>query len=814
MATILIIDDEEIIRERLRKLLELDNYSVCTASNAETGLSVFDREKPDIVLLDIKMPGTDGIEVLKRIRTNESGCEVIMITGHGGVDSAIQALKAGAFSYIQKPIEYDELEIEIKKAIEKISMRKKLAESVAALKASELKYRSLVENLQEGIWSIDGDYCTSFVNSKLCDLLGYEMREMPGKPISAFTDETEYARLLALFENADDTLPRSPDIMLRRRDGSAIYTNIGASPLIDTEGIKTGYLLAVQDITDRKKAEFEMKKAMEAAESASRVKSEFLANMSHEIRTPLNAIIGFSELLKDDVTDKATGNNYLEAIIEGARCLLTLINDILDISKIEAEQIELESIEFDLHYLSRNVCSMIYPKLDRHAVFLRFFYEEVLNKTFKGDPTRLRQILLNLLSNASKFTEKGEIILSIRRGNGKAAPPPRDAVSGEMPASSPQNGKDKPGLIPIEISVKDTGIGIPLEKQREIFESFKQADSSTTRKYGGTGLGLSIVRALVGKMGGTIRLDSEPGNGSEFIVSVKLEEVPHPKKARIIPLHDEELAGKNILIIDNNEKSDAILSAYCGEAGMNIIKHSRSGIEAISWLKSAGTLPEVILSDIMLPDISGYDIASRIKGDTRLASIKLVAITSDATPGATKKAGESGFDAYLPKPVLKKDLLELIKTTLGDKSGDGGLVTRHTYREISFDDLDVLVVEDKKLNRKFMRIVLEKLGCRVDVASNGKEAIRMIKKREYDLCFMDVQMPEMGGIEVTEIIRKGLDKSLPIIALTAAALKEDRERCIAAGMNDYLAKPVEIRILKEKIARWRRKKKKAERPFS
>jgi len=788
MNTILIIDDDLIIRERLKKLLELDNYTVFTAENGQKGLVLYQEKKPEILLVDIKMPGLDGIDVLKHIKETPYKSEVIMITGHGGVDTAIDALKAGAYGYIQKPIEYDELLIEIKQAISKISMERQLSESVKALGESEKKYRTLVENLHEGIWSIDVDEKTYFVNDRMAEMLGYMPNEMINKPITNFISSEDEIRLYKKhLSDRKNNIESQYDFTFCKKDDSLIFTSIETSPLFDENKKYIGALHAVQDITYRKIAEIELKRAKEEAESANKVKSAFFANISHEIRTPLNAIIGFTELLRQNEICSTEKMQYLDTIKASAQCLLALINDILDISKIEAQQINLEIIEFDLQYLSQNVTFMLCPKLKEKNITTSYYYDDTLPKWYKGDPTRIRQILLNVLSNAVKFTEKGEISLSI-------TPVPENTDF----YKNTKNDK----IHAIQISVKDTGIGIPKDKQKIIFEAFRQVDSSTTRKYGGTGLGLSIVNALVEKMGGKIILKSKAGKGSEFKILLKLEEIESLGVKSITPIRDEELVGKKVVIIDDNCASQHILNTFCEEVGMKVLYHTYSANDALLWLKKSKNLPDIILSDIMMPEMDGYDLARCIKKDPNIAHIHLIAVTSDVRPGITKQIEESGFTAYFPKPVIKEDLLGIIKTTLGDTRKKKNIITRHTYKELSFKKLNVLVVDDKPINQKLIKLHLEKLGCKVDLASCGKEALNKIKENEYNLCLMDIYMPEMGGIEVTKIIRKEINSNIPIIALTAASSTDDKDNCLAAGMNDFLLKPLNVKQLYEKLSKW------------
>jgi signal transduction histidine kinase/DNA-binding response OmpR family regulator len=548
------------------------------------------------------------------------------------------------------------------------------------------------------------------------------------------------------------------------------------------ELMKTNELLN-EEISERKHAERLLLESKKQAEAANKIKSAFLANMSHEIRTPLNAITGFSELMENTSLDYVQ-KDYVSVIRESGKILLALINDILDLSKIEAGEMHLEHIDFDLEYLIRSVIKINSPKLEGKQVELFCNIDEHMPKDFRGDPTRVRQILINLLSNAIKFTEQGSITISVY---------PKDR---DVP-------KDK--LRNLEFSVRDTGIGIPPEKHESIFAAFEQADTSTTRKYGGTGLGLTICKGFVEMMGGSIRVVSEPGKGSEFIFSLRLEEVSPIVSKDIAPVKIEELKEKKVLIVDDSESARRVIEDYCLDIGMDVLFKAPSANVAWEWLLNQTALPDIIISDIVMQGMSGYDFARSVREDERLKNIRMISVTTDIRPGAAKKAQMAGFDAYLPKPVIRSDFIRIVQTTLGDKrqnKENEQIVTRHMAEELACKGFRILVVEDNAVNQKLLQIVLKNLGCETDFASNGQIAVEKVRTGRFDLVLMDLQMPVMGGCEATRIIRAEISKTLPVIALTAAAMKEDEENSLAAGMNDYVTKPVELHKLKEKIIQW------------
>jgi len=540
-----------------------------------------------------------------------------------------------------------------------------------------------------------------------------------------------------------------------------------------------------EEINERKKIETALIAAKKQAESALEAKGQFLANMSHEIRTPLNAIIGFTRLLKETRLDEMQ-QDYLVTMQMSGNMLLSLINDILDFSKVQEKKYSLESIEFDFMYLIESIFSMIRSKMVGSAVDVLYRMESG-PRYFKGDPTRIRQVLINIIGNALKFTEKGEVFTTI-------GPAPEDTM-----------GEGEPGMMRIiRISIRDTGIGIPESKKEAIFEAFTQADASTTRKYGGTGLGLSITKAFVEKMGGRIWVESSEGKGSEFIFTLKLEQAKPIINKEIEPVSHDALNGKRVLIVDDNINAGEIFSEFCTTAKMEVMLVARSGEEALQYLAGATMMPDIIISDMMMPEMDGYGFIEMIRQNDKLKNLKIIAATSEAIPGQSMNARIKGFDGYLSKPILRKEMINVIRTVLGDKRKDkSNIVTRHMAEEISYKGLKVMVVEDNPINMKLMDTLLSKYGIIIDKAGNGKEAVEILRKdNPYDIIFMDMQMPEMNGIDATKIIRKEICKDTPVIALSAAVLKEDRKNATEAGMNDFLEKPVNIEKLKEVLKKY------------
>jgi two-component system, sensor histidine kinase and response regulator len=658
-----------------------------------------------------------------------------------------------------------------------------------ALRQSEERYRLVARATDETIWDSDILADEQTWNGAVQTMFGYPPEQ---KTSTAWWEEHihpgDRERILA---SVDDVLEGggevwSEEYRCRRADGAYSTVVDRAYVARDAEGRPVRMIGSMSDITGRKQYERELRVAREEAERANRAKSEFLANMSHEIRTPMNGILGMTELLLDTPLDEEQ-REFAQTVRLSGQNLMMIINDILDFSKIEAGAMRLETIDLDLRSTVEDVSVLLGGRAQDKGLELASLVEPDVPEALRGDPGRLRQILTNLLGNAIKFTDEGEVVVRVELLD------------------------EDEGTATVRFEVSDTGIGMSPEQQRRLFLAFTQADASTTRRYGGTGLGLAISKQLVNLMGGEMRVESEPGSGSTFSFAVTFGK--QADEAGAARAATADLVGRRVIVVDDNRTNRTILERQLSSWGV-LTTSVEGGEEALEELRSSEEPYDLAVLDMQMPGMNGMELAGRIKADPALSPIRLVLLTSMGR--RVEEDGRSGIEVCLAKPVRQSELYDALVTAMsGTALGERRPVTIGGPRRQKALTRRVLVAEDNPVNQKVARRMLENLGYRVDVVADGGEALEALAGTAYGAVLMDVQMPEMDGYRATRRIREREDRSgrrnmmmglrrhrTPIIAMTANAMQGDRQRALEAGMDDYVSKPVSREELGAVLGRW------------
>jgi PAS domain S-box-containing protein len=830
---ILVVGDSATQAESLRRTLTHHGYAVTIAEHGARALAIVHERPPTLILSDIAMPVMDGYAMCHAIKSDPAlqHIPIILLTALSDPEEIIRGLHAKADNYLTKPYDETTLVARIEHLLANQDLRKdttlqfgvelffagkkhlinsgrrqildlllstfedavqqnrELVKRTQALRASDESYRALLENTYSGFYRATSDGRFLEVNPAYVKMLGYDSREelLPVEiPSTLYRSTTEYeafrTHLLAAGAVEDYTE------RLRRKDGNEIIVEANVRVVKDLEGAVRYFEGFVHDITERKQAKSDIQQAKTAAEAASQAKSQFLANMSHDIRTPMNGILGMVELaLETELT--AEQREYLSVVKGSADSLLRLLNDLLDFAQIDARKLDLEPVEFHL----RDTISVAMKTLAMRA------YSKDLELACRitpdvpdfvvGDPSRLRQVLANLVDNAIKFTERGEVVVEVEKTL-------CEGVTGDDIQSD---------TVSLHFSVRDTGIGIPAEQQRVIFEPFTQADSSTTRQYGGTGLGLALSSQLATLMGGRLWVDSRPGEGSTFHLLIRFghgrDRGAATIPAELIPWHNAP-----ILIVDDNATNRSILTETLSHWHLRptAVDGGRAALAALAQAQRAGKSYGLTLVDALMPDMDGLALVERLGYFSSVSGATIMMLTPARQQGDIARCQALGVAAWVTKPIAESSLLDAITTAL-DRSRSTAerppwparpLVVMHQPR------LHILLAEDNAVNQKLAVRLLEKRGHTLVVASTGKEALAAWKNERFDLILMDVQMPEMDGFEVTAAIRQAerlTGVHIPIVAMTAHAMSGDRQRCLEAGMDGYIPKPIQAQTVFEVI---------------
>jgi PAS domain S-box-containing protein len=755
----------------LRAALEPLGYDIVEAESGVAALRCVTAQDFAVILLDIRMPDMDGFETAAHIRKRRQSemTPIIFITAHARTEVLNSDLYVqGAVDVMFPPVPPVELRAKVSVFANLFIRAEGLAQQARDVQAYADQLKFVTDATPMGMFHVDAQKRYVYANPGWAKIVGIPCDQAIGQP---WDNNLELERLAGPAYELEDGAPIQGELgqrfQLRTPEGVSRTVLVTSKAIPDGDGGIAGWVGTIADISADAWVEAAMADARDKATEASRLKSNFLANMSHEIRTPMNGVIGMTELLLETDLD-ARQRDYVDTVRISGEALITIINDILDFSKVEAGMLEIESIPFSLRDVVGNVIDLLAGSVHAKGLELIAAIDAVAPSVVCGDPGRVRQVLTNLIGNAVKFTPSGEVVVRV---------------------GAEQDGED----TIIRFDVSDTGEGIAPDKLESIFAPFVQADTSDSRKYGGTGLGLAISSQLVSIMGGSCGVSSTLGEGSNFWFTIRVSPVHGGTAAAPV---DAGLSGVTVLVVDDSAASGLVLSEYLTNWGM-VVTTASSGEAALAALRdhvTGGQPFALAVVDHSMPDTSGRELAAAI-GDEPAIRTPLVLMTRLGLDAGHGDVASSGVRATLSKPVHPDDLLACVRTALGLADPDG-LADQPTDEALPSTDRSrmgrVLLAEDNAINQKVAVAMLSGAGYRVDTVSNGAEAVTAAAIRPYDLILMDCQMPELNGYEATAAIRasEGSGRHIPIIAMTAGARQEDRERCLAEGMDSYLAKPI------------------------
>jgi PAS domain S-box-containing protein len=774
---ILIVNDASAQRTALRAVLAPLGCDIVEADSGLEALRCVMAQDFAVILLDVRMPDMDGFETaaLIRQRAQSEMTPLIFITAYGSDELAPGDLYSqGAVDFIFAPVPPDELRAKVSVFANLFARAQVLAARTQEVQASADEFWLLTDAAPIGIFQTDAQNRYVYTNPQWSEITGIPPEEAAGQDWATIIGAETRAGLIADLANHDVTnMDVSHRIQIQAPDAEPRIALVSSKAIRDTEGGIAGWVGTIADVTAEAGAEAAMSDARDKATAASKLKSDFIANMSHEIRTPMNGVIGMTDLLLETDLDPRQ-RDYAQTVRNSGEALMTIIDDILDFSKVEAGKLEIEAVDFDLRAVVDDVVDLMASPAEMKSLELIAVTDRSIPALVRGDPGRLRQILTNLLGNAIKFTHSGEVMLRVTGGDGV------DAAS------------------MIRFEVRDTGDGIPPEKLAAIFQPFVQADSSTSRKYGGTGLGLAICSQLVALMGGDCGVSSVPGAGSTFWFTIAAE-VRADQAAHRSTAADADLAGVSVLVADDNATVREVLADQLESWGMTVT--TADGSEAaLAALRTAakGRAPIAIaLLDCAMTELETFSLKAAILADPDVTArvILMIGLGEERHLGPV---AESGVRATLIKPVHVEDLHHCVRIALGLETA--ALSSRASMPDGTRDRGPtnepcvgrILLAEDNLINQKVALAMLTNAGYEVDTVLDGVEAVEAATTETYDAILMDCQMPQMSGYEATAAIRIHEDggRHTPIIAMTAGARREDRERCLAEGMDAYLAKPV------------------------